>query len=401
MSFNHCFKTFSMFLLMTLISFSGIVYGQTVTSPDGITIASEPVPFVDQGLHFIPLSKIAKDLVGQADIDFNELKTSDKQFYTFKNGMMTQLQIPLSKQEGSFGFQVGSNAQGSLCQIIIRDKNGLFWHQVSLKKQGDGSYKAILSTERTSVKTLPEHFNLMLVSRTVPIDSTLKFSLTKLSALSITRTSDMSVNSEIGPSLQAMFKAASDENSFELRVVSGFRTVTKQRSLFNAKMAALKSRGYKNPFEEAAKTVNPPTQSEHHTGYAVDILSTRVTDLGSFKGTPEAKWLEKNSYLYGFVVRYPDGKTNLTGISYEPWHFRYVGKAYARILKDRKITLEEWISLGQKGVLYKTPDGKIHYFVVVESTKKAEILKSVVSTTPMEKYYISPEWSAYDLMISK
>ncbi len=185
---------------------------------------------------------------------------------------MTDLQMPLIWKDGRFGFQVGSNADGDLFQIIVHEKNGLFWHQVGLKKQGDGSYKAILSKERTSIKVLPESYNLILVSRSVPIDSNLKFSLTKLSALGITRASDMSVNSEIGPSLQSMFKASSDANTFNLRVVSGFRTVAKQKSLFNAKMASLKSQGSKNPYDDAAKTVNPPTQSEHHTGYAVDIF---------------------------------------------------------------------------------------------------------------------------------
>lgn len=399
MSSKSCYKTFFMFFIMTFTLFSGIVYAQTVTSPNAITIASEPVPFVDQGLHFIPLKKIAKDLSGQTDVDFSELRTSNKHVYTFKNGMIASLQIPIIRQDGNYGFQVGSNSQGKLCQVIVQDKNGLFWHQVSLKKQGDGSYKAILSSEITSVKTLPEHFNLILVSRAVPIDSTLEFSLTKLSKLGITRTSDMSVNSEIGTPLSKMFKDSSQANNFELRVVSGFRTVTKQRSLFNAKMAALKSQGSKNPFEDAAKTVNPPTQSEHHTGYAVDILSTRVVDLGSFKGTPEAQWLDKNSYQYGFVVRYPEGKTKITAISYEPWHLRYVGKTYAKLLKDKKITLEEWISNGKKGVLYKTPDRKTHYFIVVETSKKAEMLKTLISTTTIEKYYISPKWSAYDMVI--
>lgn len=401
MFFKSCFKTCLMFVFMTLTLFSGMVFAQTVTSPDGITIASEPVPFVDQGLHFIRLSKIAKDLSGQLDLDFSELKTSDKQIYTFKNGMMTKLQIPLATENGAFGFPVGSSSQGKLFQVILQDKKGLYWQQVSLKKQGDGSYKAVLSTDTTSVKSLPEHFNLILVSRAVPIDSALKFKLTKLADLGITRTSDMSVNSEIGSSLKAMFKASSDANTFELRVVSGFRTVTKQRNLFNSKMATLKSQGSKNPFEDAAKTVNPPTQSEHHTGYAVDVLSTRVTALGSFKGTPEAKWLDKNAYKYGFVVRYPDGKTKITAISYEPWHLRYVGKTYAKLLKDKNITLEEWITSGKKGTIYTTADGKKRYFVVVETSKKAEMLKSIISTTTIEKYYISPEWSAYDVVISE
>lgn len=401
MNLKSCFKTFFMVTLMTLTLFTGLVYAENVTSPSAITIACEPVPFVDQGLTFISLKDLSDDLSAQYKIDFSELKTSDKKNYTFKNGLMTHLKLPISRKNGHFGFQVGSNAEGNLCQVIVQDEKGLFWHQIALKKQGDGSYKATLFTERTSIKVLPEYYNLILVSRKVPIDSELKFPLTKLSALGITRTSDMSVNSEIGPSLQSMFKASSNENTFKLRVVSGYRTVAKQKSLFNAKMSTLKSRGSKNPYEEAAKTVNPPTQSEHHTGYAVDILSTRVTALGSFKGSPEAKWLENNSYKYGYVVRYPDGKTNITGISYEPWHLRYVGKHYAKVLKDNKLTLEEWINKGKKGTLYQGADGKKHYFVVLSPSLKSEVLNDIIATSEIKKYYISPEWVAYDMVIPK
>lgn len=399
MLFKSYFKTFFLVIAMTLTLFTGLAYAEAVTSPSAITIASEPIPFVDQGLTFISLKDLSDDLSAQYKIDFSELKTSDKKNYTFKNGLMTHLQRPLSRANGHYGFQVGSNAEGNLCQVIVQDEKGLFWHQIALKKQGDGSYMAILSNERASIKVLSDYYNLILVSRKVPIDGALKFPLTKLSTLGITRTSDMSVNSEVAPHLQSMFKASSIDNTFELRVVSGFRTVAKQKSLFNAKMATLKSRGSKNPYEEAAKTVNPPTQSEHHTGYAVDILSTRVTSLGSFKGSPEAKWLESHAYQYGFVVRYPDGKTGITGISYEPWHLRYVGKTYAKLLKEKKLTLEEWIAKGKQGVLYKGLDGKDHYFLVLSTALKSEVLNDVIATSEIKKYYISPEWVAYDMVI--
>ncbi len=124
-----------------------------------------------------------------------------------------------------------------------------------------------------------------------------------------------------------------------------------------------------------------------------------MTALGSFKGSAEAKWLESNSYKYGFVLRYPNGKTNITGISYEPWHFRYVGKTYAKILTDNKLTLEEWIKKGKQGALYQSPDGKTHYFVVISSSLKAEALNELISTSEIKKYYISPAWVAYDLVI--
>ncbi len=408
-------------LLLTafmLCFFTSFTYAEAVTTPGSVNVTTpsnpldaqtdmtinssnteSPIPFVDQGLVFITLQDLSADLSKQVAIDFNVLKTKDKKIYTFNNGFMTQLKLPLIWKDGHFGFQVGSNYSGVLCNLTVNEKKGLYSTQVALKKQGDGTYLATINTTYENLKSLPQNFNLILVSRAIPIDGDLKFSLTKLSALEIARTSDMSVNAEIGLPLQNMFKASSSANSFKLNVVSGFRTVAKQRYLFNNKMAILKSQGVADPFEVASKTVNPPTQSEHHTGYAVDILSTRVTGLGAFKGTSEAKWLEANSYKYGFVVRYPNGKTGITGISYEPWHFRYVGKEYAKVLKENKLTLEEWLTQGKKGTLYTSINGKQHYFVVVSSDLTAQANRSGAQASETKRYYISPGWAAYDIVI--
>ena len=379
-------------LLLTalmLCLFTSVAYAEPETT----------VPFVDQGLVFVSLQDLSKNLSDQMAIDFKGLNTKDKEIYTFNNGLMTELKLPLLWKDGQFGFQVGSNFSGVLCHLIFNEKKGLYSTQLSLKKQGDGSYIGVLSPTADTLKNLPQNFNLILVSRAVPIDGKLKFPLTKLSTLEIARTSDMSVNSEIASSLQTMFKTSSQENSFKLNVVSGFRSVAKQKYLFNNKMASLKSQGVADPFETAAKTVNPPTQSEHHTGYAVDILSTRVTGLGAFKGSAEAKWLEANSYKYGFVVRYPSGKTGITGISYEPWHFRYVGKNYAKVLKESKLTLEEWLTKGKTGALYTSIDGKQHYFVVISKTLDAKIIVTPGQDPLVKGYYISPEWVAYDFTL--
>lgn len=83
----------------------------------------------------------------------------------------------------------------------------------------------------------------------------------------------------------------------------------------------------------SAQTVLPPGSSEHHTGLAVDIT-----------GTEEMyRWLEQNAPEYGFILRYPEDKQQWTGVSYEPWHFRYVGKTLALELQSLNLTPEEYL----------------------------------------------------------
>ncbi len=84
-----------------------------------------------------------------------------------------------------------------------------------------------------------------------------------------------------------------------------------------------------------------PGYSEHQSGLTIDILTTNTT-MASFDQTDAFKWLEKNAYKYGFIIRYPKGKTYLTGYSYESWHYRYVGKEVASKIYKEKITFDEY-----------------------------------------------------------
>lgn len=89
-----------------------------------------------------------------------------------------------------------------------------------------------------------------------------------------------------------------------------------------------------------------PGTSEHQTGLAMDITSAQMV-YGlekSFENTKEGIWLKENCARYGFIIRYPDGKEEITGYSYEPWHIRYIGEEYAKIIMDEEITLEEFFN---------------------------------------------------------
>ena len=127
---------------------------------------------------------------------------------------------------------------------------------------------------------------------------------------------------------------------------SSYRTQETQQSLYDNKVQRLISSGMseEEAKAEAAKAVAIPGTSEHQLGLAVDLVDANMQDLTSAQESTETqKWLMANSWRYGFIHRYPNGKTDITGIIYEPWHYRYVGKDAAQEIFNRDITLEEYL----------------------------------------------------------
>ena len=105
----------------------------------------------------------------------------------------------------------------------------------------------------------------------------------------------------------------------------------------------MKGYGPEEAAELAAKDVAVPGTSEHHTGLAVDIIDTRYVFLDATQATmPGQIWLMENSWRYGFILRYPMDKTDMTGINYEPWHYRYVGWELAAEMHESGLGLEEY-----------------------------------------------------------
>jgi len=92
--------------------------------------------------------------------------------------------------------------------------------------------------------------------------------------------------------------------------------------------------------------VLPPGHSEHHTGLAIDIMATGISQ-SQLANSSEGRWLADNSYRYGLILRYPEGATHITGIEFEPWHFRYVGRPHAYYMRQNNLVLEEYIELIQ------------------------------------------------------
>lgn len=137
------------------------------------------------------------------------------------------------------------------------------------------------------------------------------------------------------------------EEGLEFVVASGYRCQEKQRELLEEDiLASMESEGLsrQEAYEKETKETMPPGYSEHETGLAVDIVSLDYQVLDELQEqTEENRWLRENCSRYGFILRYPNGMEEITGIHYEPWHFRYVGEKAAREITDRGITLEEYL----------------------------------------------------------
>lgn len=122
-----------------------------------------------------------------------------------------------------------------------------------------------------------------------------------------------------------MFQAAKNDGVTGFILTSGYRTEKKQRALYKAIKDG---------------TAAKPGHSEHQTGLAFDVTAKRKK--GGFETTKQFRWLSEHCWDYGFILRYPKGKKSVTGIPYEPWHYRYVGAEIAQIIRENDWTLEEY-----------------------------------------------------------
>lgn len=154
-----------------------------------------------------------------------------------------------------------------------------------------------------------------------------------------------SVDRRIYDDLIAMLQAAKSEELNPL-ICSSYRTNEKQEQLYQNKVSEYLSQGYSKveASDKAAFWVARPGTSEHQLGLAVDIVSTKNQRLDrSQENTVEQQWLIQNSWKYGFVLRYPTNKNSITGVGYEPWHYRYVGKEHAKKINELGVCLEEYV----------------------------------------------------------
>ena len=138
---------------------------------------------------------------------------------------------------------------------------------------------------------------------------------------------------------------AAQKEEIKLIISSAYRDNKRQDELFKQKIKKYMNYGYSylEAYKKAANELSIPGTSEHEIGLGFDIMSEDHQKLDeAFGDTQAGMWLANNSYKYGFILRYPKGKEDITGIQYEPWHFRYVGVDVATTIYNQRSTLEEY-----------------------------------------------------------
>ncbi|QAY66497.1 M15 family metallopeptidase [Paenibacillus protaetiae] len=164
--------------------------------------------------------------------------------------------------------------------------------------------------------------------------------------------SSIRISASLLPPFNEMIKAAGEDGVRHYIISSGYRGLDEQEELYK---------------EKGGDYALPAGYSEHNVGLSLDIGSS----LTAMDHAPEGKWLKQNAWKYGFILRYPADKTNITGIQYEPWHFRYVGLPHSAIMKKLDLTLEQYVDdLRSKKSLSVTVEG-VHYTVSYYRLTKA------------------------------
>ncbi|MBB6637202.1 M15 family metallopeptidase [Cohnella thailandensis] len=151
-----------------------------------------------------------------------------------------------------------------------------------------------------------------------------------------------------------LVEGAARDGVRNLRISSGYRNNSEQEELYE---------------EKGSDYALPAGHSEHNLGLSLDLGST----TGAIDQSAEGKWLKKHAWDYGFILRYPKDKVDLTGIQYEPWHFRYVGLPHSRIMKEKNFVLEEYLAyLKEKESIVAEEDGVRYRISYVPVTKRTE-----------------------------
>lgn len=156
----------------------------------------------------------------------------------------------------------------------------------------------------------------------------------------------------VAENFRNMIEAAGEDGVNRFMISSGYRDEDEQEQLYR---------------EKGSDYALPPGYSEHNLGLSMDIGSTQQ----SIDQSPEGKWLKEHAWAHGFILRYPQDKTEITGIQYEPWHFRYVGQPHSMIMKELNLTLEEYLDYLKDQSSYRTTvEGKEYEIKYVPVTSK-------------------------------
>lgn len=219
------------------------------------------------------------------------------------------------------------------------------------------SYKDFALTKGMSAKEAYEYLNGFLSSKySILVNKEHKVgSDYEPSDLTVPGGCEYKMESTAAKALSDMLRAARADGYSDLVLYSGYRTYSSQKNKYETRTNKYLSEGYSQAQaeEKAGEYIAPPGSSEHHTGLAADVCSSRIVSKfgyldDSFDTTSEYKWLRDHCSEYGFIMRYRKDAQSITGFLYEPWHYRYLGVDHAKACTALGVTYEEYHALLEK-----------------------------------------------------
>ena len=205
------------------------------------------------------------------------------------------------------------------------------------KRTGKNTVKIAGADGELEEASFDDDWALILINKEHPIPDDYEFELATIKG-------NIKSDVRIVEHVLAMQRAAKADG-VDLMICSPYRSEEKQQKLFEKKVAQYERKGYdhEEAYDLASETVAIPGTSEHQVGLAFDFGVPENQMLNeSFADTDGGKWLKENAERFGFILRYPKGKEDVTDIIFEPWHYRYVGVEAAKEINRLGVTLEEY-----------------------------------------------------------
>jgi len=255
----------------------------------------------------------------------------------------TQVSDQGNNTENTSGSSTDDNQSEGSFENNSSSSNGSNQTEESNTGQSD-----LTAEEREMIGNLPDEvsaddWNLILVNPETSLSENYNVNLTDIGG--------EQVDQRIASNWYAWQEEAAN-NGFNIFVASGYRSVQLQETNYNNTLQSYIDQGYSQ--EESKRLteeyLTQPGHSEHHTGLAIDILDSEWSAAGrglevAFETQESQQWMIDTMADYGFILRYPEGKEDITDIQYEPWHFRFVGRENAQFMTEHNLVLEEYIAL--------------------------------------------------------
>ncbi|WP_195953286.1 D-alanyl-D-alanine carboxypeptidase family protein [Clostridium saudiense] len=328
---------------------SSIIIVVLVSAGTGLLIGSRPKKIIIQVDGKVIESKTKEDNVGQAIEEANiELDVNDKLNYDIDDKIKNNQVIVINRVETKENEVIEKIAFNEIVvddyktkvgetRIISEGVEGEKKITYTITYEDGNEISRVITSEEIIVEPTDK-----VVAQGIFDPSSLTVCVNRKSTLSsdykptdlvlpdvraVNSSNRLYMRKEAASALEELFKAAEDENYY-LYAVSGYRSYSYQKSIYN-------------PYSGYSA---PAGASEHQLGLAMDITLAKYNGTLSvdFGNTKEGKWVKENAHKYGFIIRYLQGKEDITGYNYEPWHLRYLGVDLATELYEKNITLEEY-----------------------------------------------------------